>query len=660
MPKIQQLSPHVADLIAAGEVVERPGSVIKELIENSIDAGATMLTVEIKNGGMTYMRVTDNGCGISPEDAPTAFLRHATSKLRDARGLECIKTLGFRGEALAAIAAVSRVTLKTCERGANEGTEVRLSGGEVTFCGPCGCPEGTTMVVEDLFYNTPARLKFMKSDRAEGLNVSAVVLRCAMSHPEVSVKYIKDGKEECHTAGDGRVDSCIYTLLGRETGAGMINAETTDGTVSVSGCISTPEGCRGNRTHQFFFVNGRFVKSKLLQAALEQAYKNSLFTGRYPACVLYITLPEHEVDVNVHPTKTEVRFLHEKQVFDGVYYAALSALGGKPKTEEKPAAPAEKLENPPLRAHIGVPSGGFKSEPAKSTYGGGFKTVSADSFRKSTAYGASGGFKTSVPAMSDGAAKSFVHNETRTPYQTKFDAAKAGSVQPKPEPQKFEPAQTALDIPKSEPAHEEITLFKSEPVPESFFPPVEDDWRMVGEVLATYIVVERGDSVFFIDKHAAHERMNFDRLKKQAAEPMTQQLLYPVICRLGAEDMVVFEENIDFLRSLGFEADVFGESSAAVRAVPEDIDAANVPDALSEICEKLRQGRYDDIETRRDAALRTIACKASIKAGKLSEPEELRLLCRKVLSGEVRTCPHGRPVLMELTRTQIDRGFKRI
>ena len=224
MPKIQQLSPHVADLIAAGEVVERPGSVIKELIENSIDAGATMLTVEIKNGGMTYMRVTDNGCGISPEDAPTAFLRHATSKLRDARGLECIKTLGFRGEALAAIAAVSRVTLKTCERGANEGTEVRLSGGEVTFCGPCGCPEGTTMVVEDLFYNTPARLKFMKSDRAEGLNVSAVVLRCAMSHPEVSVKYIKDGKEECHTAGDGRVDSCIYTLLGRETGAGMINA----------------------------------------------------------------------------------------------------------------------------------------------------------------------------------------------------------------------------------------------------------------------------------------------------------------------------------------------------------------------------------------------------------------------------------------------------
>ncbi len=342
MAKIRQLEPHVADLIAAGEVVERPASVIKELMENAIDAGASVITVEVKNGGMTYMRVTDNGCGIAADDAETAFLRHAPSKLRDERGLEAIATLGFRGEALAAIAAVSKVSLLTRETGVSEGTSLTVEGGVVRDKMAAGCPEGTTMIVRDLFYNTPARLKFMKTDKAEGASVTAQVFSCALSHPEVSVRYLKDGKEECHTPGDGRMDSCIYSLFGREYAKGLQKAASADGHVAVSGYISSPASARGNRSHQFFFVNGRFVKSKTLQAALEQAYRNTLFTGRFPTCVLYIDVSPADVDVNVHPTKTEVKFVSDRQVFSGVYYAVLSALEGDVPTPEITLTEAQK------------------------------------------------------------------------------------------------------------------------------------------------------------------------------------------------------------------------------------------------------------------------------------------------------------------------------
>ena len=355
---IHKLDPHVADLIAAGEVVERPASVVKELLENSFDAGATQVTVEIQRGGMGLIRVTDNGCGMSPEDAGTAFLRHATSKLRDARGLEAIGTLGFRGEALAAIAAVSRVQLLTRERGAQEGTALTLEAGEEISRSPAGCPEGTTILVRDLFYNTPARLKFMRKDSAEGSSVTAAALSCAMSHPNVAVRYLREGKEEFHTPGNGRLDAVIYSLLGREFAKTMLPAQGSGDGITVEGYICPPANARGNRKQQYFFVNGRYVKSLLLQTALEQAYKNQLFTGRFPACVLFLELRRSAVDVNVHPAKTEVRFLQERQVFDAVYRSVQAALQGEaarpelhlPKTEETETEPEPEVREEPAPA----------------------------------------------------------------------------------------------------------------------------------------------------------------------------------------------------------------------------------------------------------------------------------------------------------------------
>ncbi|MBP5167002.1 MAG: DNA mismatch repair endonuclease MutL, partial [Oscillospiraceae bacterium] len=379
MNVINRLPQHVADLIAAGEVVERPASVVKELFENSVDAGAHSVAVEIKRGGMGYIRVTDDGKGMSPQDAETAFLRHATSKLKDEYGLEAIGTLGFRGEALAAISAVSRMRLFTRERGSDDGTALVLEAGQVISREQAGCPEGSTMIAEDLFYNTPARLKYMKKDQAEGAAVTAAMIRLALSRPEVSVSYIKDGEEVFHTAGDGEPLSCIYAVLGRDLAKELLPVEGSGEGVSVSGFVGAPAAAKGNRSSQFFFVNGRCVKSQLLQAALEQAYKNSLFTGRFPGCVLYLTLKLGAVDVNIHPAKTEIKFYQDKQIFDAVYRSVLSALSGerdrpeiklngeKERAEKTPAAaapaavsaagkrPAEAPRTPPEREKENVP-----------------------------------------------------------------------------------------------------------------------------------------------------------------------------------------------------------------------------------------------------------------------------------------------------------------
>jgi DNA mismatch repair protein MutL len=613
--KILQLDAHVADLIAAGEVVERPASVIKELMENAIDAGATIVTVEIKGGGMTYMRVTDNGGGIAPEDTETAFLRHATSKLRDEKGLEAITTLGFRGEALAAIAAVSRVSLLTREKGAAAGTSLTIEGGAVKNKELAGCPEGTTMIVRDLFYNTPARLKFMKTDRAEGASVSVQVISTALSHPEVSVRYIKDGKEECHTPGDGRVDSCIYSLFGRDFTGGLLKAATSDDVVSVTGFVSTPGSARGNRSYQFFFVNGRYVKSKTLQAALEQAYRNSLFTGRFPSCVLYITLSPSAVDVNVHPTKTEVKFLSEHQVFDGVYYAALSALdsdGSKAELKisdstrnlfrDTPAAPAD------TGAAHSAQRAGAPAMPEQQRFDRGFisRIHPAKEF--------------STPAT--------VRDETAVPYRTA--------------PVREVPVNTQVQ------SNREIEAM----------PPVTGH-RVVGEALGTYVLVERGDSLWLIDKHAAHERIHFDKLKNEKQVIMSQTLLEPIVCGLGREDTAALLEKATLLEKLGFTVDAFGESSVAVREIPTDIDDKETEAILGELALILRRGGSVDDGTILDELRHSVACKAAIKAGRRSEALELETLVGRVLSGEVRYCPHGRPVAMELTKAALDRNFKR-
>ncbi|MGE4485499.1 MAG: DNA mismatch repair endonuclease MutL [Oscillospiraceae bacterium] len=625
MNRINVLLPHVADLIAAGEVVERPGSVIKELMENAIDAGATALTVEIKNGGMTYMRVTDNGCGMSPEDAETAFLRHATSKLRDERGLEAIGTLGFRGEALAAIAAVSRVELLTCEAGAGEGTRIVVEGGQVLDKSPVGCPDGTTMIVRDVFFNTPARLKFMKNDRAEGMNVSSAVLRCALSHPEISVRYIKDGKEEYHTPGDGIPESCIYSLLGREFASSLIEVHAEVEGVRVSGFISTPARVKGNRANQFFFVNGRFIRSKTLQAALEQAYKNSLLTGRFPACVLYITMSCASLDVNVHPTKTEVKFLNEKRVFDSVYYAGLSALGGEVKRE--------KLKLPDdtgaLMAHTPVPDSPVyasrktgSAAPDTAPYKGDtfYKTMTADTFKSRYS---GGGFKTSIAARPQKTGFSPVHDRTKINYQTRLDL----------------PEENA-QVPEMREAHE--------------------PYKIIGEALSTYIIAEKGDTLILIDKHAAHERVIFDRLKAEEGDVMPQIFAVPVVCDMDPEEAVLLLENAELLRSLGFEIEEFGGSSVILREAPAEVDTGDVRAMLDAVCEKLAlTGRVDASDVK-DGILASVACKAAIKAGRSSELAEMRAVVEAVIEDDVKFCPHGRPVALELTREILNKNFKRI
>lgn len=675
MPKIEKLSPHVADLIAAGEVVERPGSVIKELIENAIDAGATMLTVEIRSGGMLYMRVTDNGCGIAPEDAETAFLRHATSKLHDARGLEAISTLGFRGEALAAIAAVSKVELTTREKGADEGTYIALSGGVVTERKPIGCPEGTTMVVRELFFNTPARLKFMKNDRAEGANISSVVIRCALSHPEVSIRYIKEGKEEFHTPGDGRMDSCVYSLLGRDFALGLLKAESDDGDVSVKGYVSTPGNARGNRSYQFFFVNGRFIKSKLLQAAVEQAYKNSLFTGRFPACVLHIRISPAMVDVNVHPTKSEVKFVRERQVFDGVYYAVLAAVEGEKKTAEisisnstekavHMASPKpEMIEKPAASKEAPKFSGkGFGGAPKSyggakvmSAFGG---TILPKTFEKKASVAPE------MPAKKAGTAP-FADLKPVTP---KIGGYTSGGVTPvaKEEQAAPKPVQdehrTVYETRQSliETVRQESFLTAEPETAPAEQAAAEKPFRLIGEALSTYILVEQEDKLYLIDKHAAHERILFDALKAEKQTVTAQLLLVPVVCQLSSENQALLEQNREILEKVGFDVEAFGENKTIVRQVPADMETGDIQPMLEEICEKLAISGKTGMEDRRDNILHTVACKAAIKAGKMSEPAELERLAGRVLSGEVRYCPHGRPVAAQMTRQMIDKFFKRI
>ena len=633
MPNIIQLDRHTSDLIAAGEVVERPASVVKELVENAMDAGASQITVEIRSGGMAYIRVTDNGSGILPDEVETAFLRHATSKLRDAKGLEAIATLGFRGEALAAISAVSRMEVLTCCSDDGEGRRVLNEGGRIVSNEPFGCPRGTTMIVRDLFFNTPARLKFMKTDRAEGSAVTGAVIKAALSDPSVSVKYVKDGSVEFHTPGDGRPESCIYALFGRDFFNGLLPVSLDDGTVSVTGYISRPSHVKGNRSSQFFFVNGRSVHSRTLQAVLEQAYRNNLFTGRFPACVLFIRLGYGSVDVNVHPTKREVKFSNEKAVNDAVYYAALGAL-----EQARPIADSPKASASPAPAPVPLSPASPLPRPAKAagsaSPGGGFASMSAEEFRRRT--GVSGGFRAAGKEPPSG-----------TPLPHK--------APPPPVPETF-------STPREDSDQARLDL----PVPPALLPEAaagtaaEDGpgYRVIGEALQTYILVEQGDSLRLIDKHAAHERMQFDRLKAQDRETMVQPLLLPVICSFSPEDTDLLLEHEADLGELGFSVESFGRGRLAVRQLPSHVRQDDAETVLNELCAVFRRGGRPE-GSRSDRILATMACKSAVKAGSVSDPEELALIAEKVMSGEIRYCPHGRPVAVEFSRTALDKSFKR-
>ena len=672
MPHIQQLDPHVADLIAAGEVVERPASVVKELMENAIDAGADTLTVEIQHGGMGLIRVTDNGCGIAYDEAPTAFLRHATSKLRTEYDLEAIGTLGFRGEALAAISAVSRVELLTRTAEEELGAALSLEGGTVVSREEAGCPRGTTLVVRDLFYNTPARLKFMKKDAAEGAACFAMVQRVALSHPEVSVKFLRDGKQELLTPGDGQLQSALYAVLGRDMALGYKAVKGSGEDMAVTGFVTLPTCCRGTRGYQHFFVNGRYVKSRTMMAALEEAYANQKMVGRFPGCVLHLQTKLNAVDVNVHPTKQEVKFGSDKKVFDAVYYAVKSTLEGdhtRPALtldDGKPARPAAppvgadiiRPQNPEPRRAEALPLRDFTA-PVRNGIAprrGGLWPPAGEGAPVSdrmtgTGKPADSGRPQAAPTEPEGSGPIRIPAPVReTPSPP---SVTAGRPDVRPLQQEDAPDSPAGAAPAQSAAPDGGSVPAPEPVPEP------EPWRLAGEVLNTYIVVEQGDKVLFIDKHAAHERLNFDRLKAEGYQPMVQALLEPVVFTPPAEEGAALLAQLPLLERFGFETEDFGGGTLIVRAAPSDVAAGEIPDVLGELAGKLLTGGSADPDAARDALLHTMACKAAIKGGQKNSPGELYKVAEAVMSGAVKYCPHGRPVAIELTRQQLEKRFGR-
>lgn len=679
MPQIQQLPPHLADLIAAGEVVERPASVCKELLENALDAGASAISTELERGGLTYIRITDNGCGIAPEQLPTAFLRHATSKLRRPEDLAAIGTLGFRGEALAAIAAVSRVDIFSRQTGADCGAMLHLEGGVPGAVTEAGCPDGTTVCIRDLFYNTPARMKFMKKDTAEGAAAAGVVTHLALSHPDVSFKLLRDGQEILHTPGDGQLLSAIYAALGRDFANSLLPVSGSGGAVRVEGFITKPLAGHGTRGRQLFFVNGRFVKSQLLAAAVEEAYRNRLLKGRFPGCVLHITLPVNEVDVNVHPAKTVVKFLSDKTVFDAVHYTVKDALDreGQPApAEKKPfyqtmtarefreTTPAPQGVKLPFVSGRPVGSAGA-DRPTVNRFAPAAPTVQTPRETVQPA-AAPQGDVWQVRDAAPEAGKAFTVPSGRegvvyriTPPDAPEDspareqaAAEMETVPAAAMPEAAGANDTTLSAPEAAPVQQELEM------PETA-DSGETPWRIAGEVLKTYIICEDGEqNVWLIDKHAAHERIRFDALKADPVPPMAQQLLTPAAVTLTAEEYGAVLESLDVLAGYGFLCEDFGDGTVLVREIPDYIRAEDAAATLEELARKLLLQRADPAGAR-DELLHTMACKSAIKAGMTTDAAELAALVRQVQSGAVRYCPHGRPVAVQLRKYEVEKMFKR-
>ncbi len=615
MAEIKVLDKTVAELVAAGEVVERPASVIKELLENSIDAGAGQVTVEIQNGGLTFMRVTDNGGGIADKQVPTAFLRHATSKISTADDLNAIGTLGFRGEALASIAAVAKVEMITKTAESELGCRAVVAGGEMIERYSTGCPNGTTILVRELFYNIPARLKFMKKDVSEGNAVAAVVQRLSLSHPEVSVRFLRDGKEVLFTPGNNKLYSAIYSVMGKDFAADLTRVEYSMNNVSVGGFVTKPYAAQGTRNNQIFFINGRYVKSRTCQAAMEQAYKNTLVIGRFPAGVLNIKMPEELVDVNIHPAKTEVRFVNEQPVFDAVYYGIKSVLGG----DNIPKYSGETF--------LRVSTQPLKTENLKIGF---------------------------APPMS--------HGHAPAPERVNAPVAEIERVfEEEPLPRRVQ-----MSVPADMPSAASTPQIR-EPVREQYLE-TEDDaetegLRLLGEAFSCYILAESGDGkkLFLVDKHAAHERILFEQLKESFGNTDSQLLLVAQPMQMGAEEQNAALQNVQTLQNLGFEIEDFG-GSVLLRQVPSYVDASGGAELLRELAQRLAAGgKNASSSDMLDDLLHTSACKAAIKAGKESAPEELLEIVKTVLTDpRIRYCPHGRPVMIVMTKREFDRRFGRI
>lgn len=625
MAKIVQLSAHVANLIAAGEVVERPASVAKELLENAVDAGASQIILEIRDGGMTFLRVTDNGCGMEHDDARTAFCRHATSKLRNAEDLAAISTMGFRGEALAAIASVSRIDIMTKTTGSLIGTSLHLEAGNITEDTEIGCPDGTTIIIRDLFYNTPARMKFMKSDTVEGSRITSAVQLQALAHPEIAFRFIRDGKEVLSTTGAGDLSSAIYCIYGREA-ADMIALDSKWDNYTLSGYICKPTSARPSRNLQTFFVNNRPIKSRLLVAALEEAYRNQIMVGKFPSCVLHLTVPANVVDVNVHPAKTEVKFLNEKSVFDCIHYGVLGALN---KTPDRPQVQFKQTAPGP------APMPAAKKENF-------FRTMTTDEFKTFSNVLEHAPQPRQAPAVATVAAiersSGMSLKESVFVPQTFTPAAKVAPAVQQASALEEDPAQAQLAMPMPEVA----------------------SWRVVGELYHSYILIEQGDEAFLIDKHAAHERILFDKLMANQEKITGQALLSPIPCKMSPEYVAALLTNTAMLEALGFEVEEFGENTVLLRQIPMDLDADSASDAIEQIAGDLLNGKQESPETVRSEVLHTVACKAAIKAGWHTSDAELNHLVSQVMAREeLKYCPHGRPICISLSKKQLEKQFRR-
>ena len=712
MAVIHVLDKHTAELIAAGEVVERPASVVKELLENSIDAGATQVTVSIESGGVKLIEISDNGTGIEAEYISTAFIRHATSKIETPDDLTNIHTLGFRGEALASIASVARVELTTRTEVDEFATVYRIEGGEEVSREPGARAVGTTIRVKDLFYNTPARMKFLKKDSSEGTFVSDTVTHIALSHPEVSVKFIREGKLQYVTPGDGQLRGAAYAVLGREFSRDLIELKNQEGVYRITGLVTPPKSCRASRSMQHFYINGRYVRNRTMMAGMEMAFKGTMMQGKFPGGILLLEMPADLVDVNVHPAKIEARFARENDVFDVVYHAVKLALaqpgtgerlftfeadkdeekagnskkdtdiikndvknnnftglsaiirgqadpGVLPQQHWEPAKPAAAPQQPAPSAAMQIPTAPsvprWKGSAQNEDMLDPFVTLHSPKLET-----------TKAPEPFRAAA-----SETQLDVEPEFGETKLHSPQdhmaawnpaqeaPKEEPESAPCAETEPDVPET--AEQETVL--AEPEQMNFDPTADqpEPLRYVGEVFRTYILAERGDELCLIDKHAAHERQLYEKLAANYGNVPSQMLLEPAAIDLAAEEKQALLDNIPLLENAGLEIADFGGNTVVLRAVPADVEPQNAESLLVEIANKLLKGGHDALNEHTEWVLHSISCRAAIKAGDKSSPQELLALAEKILSGEVPPfCPHGRPCVLKLTRKELEKQFGRI
>ena len=712
MAVIHVLDKHTAELIAAGEVVERPASVVKELLENSIDAGATQVTVSIESGGVKLIEISDNGTGIEAEYISTAFIRHATSKIETPDDLTNIHTLGFRGEALASIASVARVELTTRTEVDEFATVYRIEGGEEVSREPGARAVGTTIRVKDLFYNTPARMKFLKKDSSEGTFVSDTVTHVALSHPEVSVKFIREGKLQYVTPGDGQLRGAAYAVLGREFSRDLIELKNQEGVYRITGLITPPKSCRASRSMQHFYINGRYVRNRTMMAGMEMAFKGTMMQGKFPGGILLLEMPADLVDVNVHPAKIEARFARENDVFDVVYHAVKLALaqpgtgerlftfeadkeeekadnskkdadiikndvknnnftglsaiirgqadpGVLPQQHWEPAKPAAAPQQPAPAAAMQIPTAPsvprWKGSAQNEDMLDPFVTLHSPKLET-----------TKAPEPFRAAA-----SETQLDVEPEFGETKLHSSQdhmaawnpaqgaPKEEPESAPCSETEPDAPEA--AEQETVL--AEPEQMNFDPTADqpEPLRYVGEVFRTYILAERGDELCLIDKHAAHERQLYEKLAANYGNVPSQMLLEPAAIDLAAEEKQALLDNIPLLENAGLEIADFGGNTVVLRAVPADVEPQNAESLLVEIANKLLKGGHDALNEHTEWVLHSISCRAAIKAGDKSSPQELLALAEKILSGEVPPfCPHGRPCVLKLTRKELEKQFGRI